>query len=240
MSQHNEKKKKGSLGAALAKGVLRTSGKSFSIHILDESWVDEIHALHTGVYDGLKPHQKTFLGPRSKESFAEHLQSGGMILGVVCDGVLVAKSVISLSANDDGTTSTKIQSNTVMREYQGNGLMQYLVKTWIALSLAAGHATAEAEVDVLNTASIKNLFNAGLSVVNKEVDSSDGGDIYKMKAPVKEAALKCVFNKAANDNEEGPAEKLSDVEIIVQRLKEGYKGVGIRQGRMVFKRVANG
>ncbi len=230
---YNNKIQQANLSPALATGELKTSGKAYSIHILDVNWTEAVHDLHTKVRSCLKADEKTYLAPRNKEFFHDHLQNGGTILGVMCEGKLIAKSFIREPREGDPHSTTKVQANTVDPEYQNNGLTQHLVKTWISLSLLRGHEDAVAEVDIGNTASIVTLMKGGLSVVDMTIDPEDGGTNYVLKSPVRTAALKSIFNKAARHDTEH-AVLLSEPEKITQRLKEGYKGVHIENKHMIL------
>ena len=222
----NNKKQNGNLSPALVTGVLKTSGKPYSIHILDESWIEEVYSLHAKVVDTLSPDETTFLVHRKKEFFEEHMKNGGTVLGIISEDTLIAKSVIYEPGTGDAGKATKIQANTVDPAYQNNGLTQHLIKTWVTLALLRGHDYLEAEVDVRNTASLKTLINNGLTIIETRVDPDDGGLNYTLKALTKTAALTIAFNKvAANDN--AHAIDLTDVEQIDKKLTEGYHGVAV-------------
>lgn len=227
MTKEN-KNQRGRLSPALATGTLKTTGKPYSIHMLDISWAEDIYALHMQVISGLTPEQKTHLAPRTKEFFEEHLKNEGTILGVISEDKLIAKSFIREPKEGDPHSTTKIQANTVNEDYQNNGLTQHLVKTWVTLSWLRGHKDLAAEVDVGNTASLKTLLKGGLEIVDINIDAEDGGTNYILKASVKTAALSVAFNKVAV-YETVHIEPLSEQMKIAEKIKDGYKGVHVDQ-----------
>lgn len=213
----------------LARGVLKTSGKPYSVHILDADWIDDVHRLHNHVEATLSPGQKTYLHAHEREFFEAHVTKGGMVLGILCEGELIAKSLIA----EPERGKTKIQSNTVHPDHQNNGLTQHLIRTWITVAVLQGHAHLEAEVDIRNTASLKTLINNGLEVTQSRIDPHDGGSNYVLQAGVKPAAIKAIFNRAAA-REVTAEENLTDHDRIAQRLDSGYVGVRVERGRMLF------
>lgn len=226
-------------GILLLSGKIKTSGETYSIHILDESWADEIHALHNKVLDSLKPENKSFALPKTKEFFADHIQNGGIIVGAINKGRLIGKALMrepTLADPESGMVDMPsapavektvfLQSATVDPSWQGNGIAEKLAHARLVLALMRGREYACSEVEVENIASLKMLFKSGLTIESIGTDPADGVKVYNLLEPIKSALLKSVFNMVAAKDGVHAAD-LHDIKAIAEKLNAGYRGVGI-------------
>ena len=224
-------------GPVLISGQLKTNGQPYSVHILDESWVEAIHALHIKVINSLKPDEKAFVLPKTKEFFEDHLKSGGIIVGAISDGKLIGKAVmrelgpdgsmLSLSSPPPVEKTAILQCDTVDPDYQGNGIMQKLTHARVLLAHMRGREHICAEVVAGNTASLKVFFKCGLTLKGTDTDPADGSQLYNLHETTENAILTSAFNKAAA-HENTSAVDLHDIKAINEKLANGYHGVAVK------------
>ncbi len=225
-----------SSGPALMSGKLKTNSKPYSVHMLDERWIDEIHALHVRVIESLEPHEKPFVLPKTKEFFEDHLKNGGIIVGAISEGKLIGKAVmrelgpeddmISLPSPPPVERTALFQCDTVDPEYQGNGIMQKLTHARLLLAHMRGQEHICAEVVAGNTASLKVFFKCGLTLKGTDTDPVDGSKLYSLHETTQNAILTSAFNKAAA-KDDLQAVDLQDIKAINEKLAQGYHGIAV-------------
>ncbi len=245
MSSHAKK-----TGPTLIKGTIKATGKAYTVHLLDNGWVDEIHALHEAVISHLKPEEKSYVVPKTKEYFEEQFKKGGVVVGAVLEGKLIGKAVLHEPTASDPDTGmvdmmavatpdkmAMLQSDTIHPLFQGNGIAEKLLQARLLLALLHEREHVCSEVDVRNTASLKVYLRNGLTVHSIGTDPGDGTKVYNLHETVADAALKSAFKKAVavNDNAGLSDENLEDLAGIERKLKAGFRGVGIQGGKMLFR-----
>lgn len=236
------------LGPALAGGILKTNGREFSVHALGAEWLEDIHALHDRVAGGLPDNRKSDLASKTRDDFEQYLQDGGIVVGAVSEGRLIAKALLhrpTAQNPDNGMVDMPVgppiektayfQSDTVDPDFQGNGIVQKLMHVRLTLAMLHGREYVCSEVAVGNTPCLKAFFNCGFAVDSMGTDAADGTRVYNLFETTQKAMLRTAFNAAAA-KDDGHAIDLSDHDRISRKLEEGYRGVAIdsKNNKMIF------
>jgi len=165
----------------------------YEIVLLGPEQLDHIHALHAATIDSLKPDEKVYMLPKSREYLDHHMHKGdgNGAIGIVSGGRLVAQILVyhPTASDIDGILAqppagvapeeiTVLGGACVAPGYRGNGFMNLLVNNWLDYSARCGRTHAVADIDVHNTASWAAFIRAGLSLESMMTDPRDGGTIY--------------------------------------------------------------
>lgn len=195
----------------LESGTLPVHGGSYSLVFLQPRHTDAIRALHETVIGRLPDSEKSFVLPRSEDYFRGHFTrgNGSAIMGVVCEGKLVAKCLIIHP--DRGETSADLggailhstpedtsimQSATVHPDFCRNGIMSMMINHWLEHALWHGRMHVLAEMETRNEKSRDRFLKAGLNIIGEHKSPVDGADIYNAGERTK-YALAMSFTSAA-------------------------------------------
>lgn len=233
-------------------GTLR-DGRPFELLIVQPDRLDDIVSVHRQVIDSLADHQKTYVVPKSRDDFANHLARQGIILGICVEGEIVATASMRLPTKQNADTGLAdmapfcrpdrmavLQSAAVLPAFQGHGLQQVLIDARLKIAGALGRRHAVTEVHAENVASTKSLMKSGLVIKSAGVDAVDGTRLFNLYARVRPIgkAFNAVSKKPAAGKGALVVCDVQDFDVISRALSDGYRGVGVTrddQGRSLIQ-----
>jgi hypothetical protein len=230
-----------------AQGKLKTTGQLYEIGILPAANAAEMKAFHDYILKRLAKDEKSFFLDKSLSFFEKLYTSGGTggVIGIVCEGKLIAQAAIThptkadpytgmtdidMKAIGEVETVSILQAVGVLPEMRGNNLMERLIDGWIGHATALGRTHVMAEVDTRNIASWNSFLKGGLDLAGMGVDPSDGSTLYNVHEKIGNIPgkkLRPLFNRASG------AEifvcRLDNVEKQQDLFAAGYKGVAVHK-----------
>jgi len=212
-------------------GVLPKNGKTYAVVALSQQHVEALTALQSGVYQALSDEQKCFLIKKDRAFFERHFAAQGVVLGCVCDGRLVAMSLLTLPSAAHPQTGmvdmcldadlddiAVLKGAIVHPAFRGNGLQKIMTEARIVQARAQGRNHLISEICVENMHSWQNLMACGLGIHSLSFDPADGAMLYNMH--VTATRLRGSFNSVA-----GVAVKKNDLAAQKKLTAAGYVGV---------------
>jgi ribosomal protein S18 acetylase RimI-like enzyme len=159
-------------------GILPKTGETFSVILQSMDDIEHIINLQKTVHDSLSAEEKAFLLPKSKDFFAEHFVQGNHVIGILCNNVLIAQSIIVNPAAGHSVMAVVdvpiqepkaeqisiLQGVVVHPDYRGNKLMNEMVGAWLTLAGQLGRQHASARVHTDNQASLAVFMKEGFTV----------------------------------------------------------------------------
>lgn len=233
-------------------GTLRKSGHPYSMRLQTPLDIDAILALQDVVMDDLSEEEQVYVVPKDRAFFEKHFAAGGLVLGVFCEGRLVAQSVIVNPTKENPKTGmtdmparlsphkvTVIQGVIVHPDLRGNRLMTVMVDAWLDIARRDGRCHAIAEVASENHFSWKVFMKEGLQLHSIGYDAEDAVHLYNMHARVNgliKQRLKPEFNAVApRPTPAGIACDARDLSRQKDLLKKGFRGIATQDhGRSIL------
>jgi predicted GNAT family N-acyltransferase len=168
-------------------GILPKTGETFSVILQSMDDIEHMINLQKTVHDSLSAEEKSFLLPKSKDFFAEHFVQGNHVIGILCNNVLIAQSIIvnpteghsvmavvdipvqeqkaeQISVQPKAEQISILQGVVVHPDYRGNKLMNEMVGAWLTLAGQLGREHASARVHTDNQASLTVFLKEGFTV----------------------------------------------------------------------------
>lgn len=197
-----------------------------------------IASLHHHTIEGLGAAEKAYMLDKSTLYFTTHMNKGpgNDVMGLVHHGKLVAQCLILHP--DDAHPATGMvdmapaaapqalsimQAVSVKPEYRGLGLMDTMIRHWIAHADSHGRSDLLVEIHVENVASWRNFLQAGLNLVSIGSDPSDGVQVYnahEKTALAQAKALSPAFNHYAGRPQATCA--IDDLPAQKALMRQGY------------------
>lgn len=215
-------------------------GTAYRIRLLDETWIEPIHALHEKVLASLPPGD-IFMAKKTPQDFKDHMRKGGIILGVIRDdGKLLGKALMtepqSSSPDSLGLVSLipsvlpgdfiVLQGSSVDPEHQGKGIGRILISARLARAAAKGIKHAFSEINVRNRNSLSALLANGMDVINAGLGLStyQTTQFFHLHGNVGKV-LTATFNEQPRPANAAHDVALDDLEKINALLLAGCRGV---------------
>lgn len=227
-------------------GKLRTDGRVYTVGFVGKSNIDESVRFLAEAVDGLPKDEKSFLFKKSR-AFFEKLHTPGSesrVLSIICNGRLVAQSIINQPGAGEKTGMTDMQlpgppeklsifqGVCVAEDLRGNDLMGVMITAWIDHAARSKREHAVAEADIRNAASWSSLMKRGLTLVSIGIDTSDASAIYNAHGEVAKLSSKQAFNKAAGGD--FFACRTDNIEKQQDLYRQGYKAVAHNRTQHIF------
>jgi GNAT superfamily N-acetyltransferase len=165
--------------STMPRGCLRRAADGavvpFESRWLDDGDLDELHALHARVVEGV-PHPHMFRAD-SRDFMARQLDRRGRTVGVLADGRLVAYAAISFPDDDPDNLGRDLEvtrdrlhtvadydGSAVDPAFRGNGLQRTMSEVRNAWALAQGRHHILGTVSPLNPVSLHTFLSLGFLI----------------------------------------------------------------------------
>lgn len=234
-------------------GTLPVREDAFRLVFLGPQHIDAIQALHDEVIDRLPEDQKSFVLPRARAYFESQFRRGhgSAVLGVVCNGELVAKCLI-VHPEAGETTATLggailhaapqhasiFQSSTVHPGFRGNGIMNMMIQHWMNHAKKHKRTHVQAEIETRNAQSWNQFLKAGLNIVGAHKSPVDGARVYNAAERIKYTMVKdftVSAETASGECIECPSQNIAEQ---MEKFTEGFVAVAVNRagGGLIMKR----
>ncbi|MDD9901431.1 MAG: GNAT family N-acetyltransferase [Alphaproteobacteria bacterium] len=224
----------------ISTGVMGKTDQPYSVVIQTKADIDAmLHLQHT-VLDTLPDDKKNFIVPKDRAYLEEHIDNGSVVIGILCNGQLIAQSLLKLPNEEHPETGMTgmqlnaapdnvsiIQGVLVDPAYRGNGLMSVMIESCLRMAEATGREHIMARADTRNAASWAAFITEGFEL--DSIDSSPKGrDVYNLHGNTTALMAhrrRMAFNSQAPAADSALPVPADDLQRQRGLLSAGFKGV---------------
>jgi GNAT superfamily N-acetyltransferase len=208
---------------------------AYEVAWMNESHLDQLHALHTLVVSKVA-HPHMFRAD-TRSFMSQHIDARGRTVGILCEGELVAYAAVSFPDDDPDNLGRDLplpeselrrvadyDGSAVHPAFRGNGLQRLLSGIRNEYALAHDRYHILGTVSPLNPVSLHNFLELGF-------------EVRGLKAKY-EGALRYIIHRDLRVAVTAPAHGQGDVEVPMQDiawqealLTAGYRGLAVQFDR---------